>query len=165
MIYSISASTMHLGMNVIALLFVCFHPFPYLGLYSQFSFTLTDFVRINFFVTQNRKLLIFSSKMRDYIGQKSEQSLYLNPKLSPLGYWNKMVALGIKLKLSGSHSNFFDKFLFFNIFPKKIGGGGGRGNRKEPKYFQKKYSFGWGVLRNCPFLEGSEKNLFRKTIN
>ena len=27
--------------------------------------------------------VLFASKMRNYIGQKCEQSLYLNPKLSP----------------------------------------------------------------------------------
>ena len=48
-------------------------------------FTLFDFncVRIKcLLMTQNRKLLISSSKMRDYILKKREQSLYLNPKLS-----------------------------------------------------------------------------------
>ena len=35
-----------------------------------------------FLMTQNRKLLISSSKMRDYILKKCEQNLYLNPKLS-----------------------------------------------------------------------------------
>ena len=48
-------------------------------------FTLFDYsyVRIKcLLMTQNRKLLISSSKMRDYILKKCEQSLYLNPKLS-----------------------------------------------------------------------------------
>ena len=43
-----------------------------------------NYVRIKcLLMTQNRKLLISSSKMRNYIGKKCKQSLYLNPKLSP----------------------------------------------------------------------------------
>ena len=50
-------------------------------LFTHFDYT---YVRIKcLLMTQNRKLLISSSKMRNYIGQKCEQSLYLNPKLSP----------------------------------------------------------------------------------
>ena len=42
-----------------------------------------NYVRIEcLLMTQNRKLLISSSKRRDYIGKKCEQSLDLNPKLS-----------------------------------------------------------------------------------
>ena len=47
-------------------------------------FTHFYYVRIKcLLMTQSRKLLISSSKMRNYIGKKCEQSLYLNPKLSP----------------------------------------------------------------------------------
>ena len=52
---------------------------------SKTLFTLFhyDYVRIKCLsMTQNRKLLIFPSKMRDYIFKKCEQSFYLNPKLS-----------------------------------------------------------------------------------
>ena len=50
-------------------------------LFTHFHY---DYVRIKcLLMTQNRKLLISSSKLRNYIGKKCEQSLYLNPKLSP----------------------------------------------------------------------------------
>ena len=43
-----------------------------------------SYVCIEFLLmTQNRKLLISSSKMRNYLRKKCEQSLYVNPKLSP----------------------------------------------------------------------------------
>ena len=50
-------------------------------LFTHFDY---NYVRIKcLLMTQNRKLLISLSKMRNYIGKKCEQSLYLNPKLSP----------------------------------------------------------------------------------
>ena len=50
-------------------------------LFTHFDY---NYARIKcLLMTQNRKLLISSSKMRNYIGKKCEQSLYLNPKLSP----------------------------------------------------------------------------------
>ena len=75
-------------------------------------------------MTQNRKLLISSSKMRDYIGQKCEQSLYLNSKLSPENKF-KIVALWFVFKTFC--------YQIFNNFPKKLlVMGGGVVNRKEP---------------------------------
>ena len=50
------------------------------ALFTHFDY---NYVRIKcLLMTQNKKLLIFSSKKRDCIRKKSEQSLYLNPKRS-----------------------------------------------------------------------------------
>ena len=67
-------------------LFCCLHTIRVVFRLNKTLFTHFDYnyVRIEcLLMTQNRKLLISSSKMRDYIGKKCEQSLYLNPKLSP----------------------------------------------------------------------------------
>ena len=49
-------------------------------LFTHFDY---DYVRIKcLLMTQNRTLLISSSKMPDYLRKKCEQSLYLNSKLS-----------------------------------------------------------------------------------
>ena len=53
--------------------------------FNKTLFTLFDYncARIKcLLMTQNRKLLISSSKMRDYILKMCEQILYLNPRLS-----------------------------------------------------------------------------------
>ena len=73
-------------------------------------------------MTENRKLLIFSSKMRDYIGKKCEQSLYLNSKLSPENKF-KMEAFWFVFKS-------FCYQIFIN-FPKKVFGGVGGGGQKK----------------------------------
>ena len=66
-------------------LFCCLHTIRVVFRLNKTLFTQFDYnhVRIEcLLMTQNRKLLISSSKMRNYIGKKCEQSLYLNPKLS-----------------------------------------------------------------------------------
>ena len=67
-------------------LFCCLHSIRVVFRLNKTLFTHfdNDYVRIKcLLMTQNRKLLISSSKMRNYIGKKCEQSFYLNPKLSP----------------------------------------------------------------------------------
>ena len=88
-------------------------------LFTHFDYT---YARIKCFsMTQNRKLLISSSKMRDFILKKREESLYLNPNLSHL-------RINVNLKLSGLYSSLFVK-RFSLIFQKKLAVGE---NRKEP---------------------------------
>ena len=70
-------------------------------------------------MTQNRKLLISSSKMRDYILKKGEQSMYLNPTLSH------------NFEASWFVFKSFCYTIFTNFRKKNLVVGGG-GNRKEP---------------------------------